>query len=293
MRNRNLIAVLVTGGLALAATNLTVRGAEDPLQTSAKPQSSHETYSSKDAAKEAQLAAVTAAGSNMKASSIIGMQVRNDSGERLGKVQDIIVNLESHSAPFAIVEFGGTLGIGATHVAVPLSDFKWSSDPKQLLLMATKDEFQSASSAPTDGWMVVSGEEWTRSVDKFYGQPSTTDKPRYERQETTGIIQGREPVRTPTEAKSANELLNPTPGTVPEEKNLARPTDDDLTAKVNGLVRQDVGQDADNIQVSIQNGVVTLKGKVASATQKQALETKIKALPGVTRIEDNLETSKD
>jgi hypothetical protein len=292
MRNRNLIAVLVTGGLALAAANLTVQGAEDPLQTPATPEPSHETHASK----EALLAAVPAAGSNLKASSIIGLQVRNDSGDRLGKVQDIIVNLESHSAPFAIVEFGGTLGIGATHVAVPLTDLKWSSDPKQLLLMATKDEFQSASSAPTGGWMVVSGEEWTRSVDKFYGQPSTTDRSRYERQETTGIIQGREPVRNPTEAKteakSANELLNPTPGAVPEEKNLAKPTDDDLTATVNGLVRQDVGQDADNIQVSIQNGVVTLKGK-ASAAQKEALQTKIKALPGVTRIEDNLETSKD
>jgi hypothetical protein len=294
MRNRNLITVLVTGGLALAAANLTARGgAEDPLQTPATLQPSLESHASKEASKEALLAAVPAAGSNLKASSIIGLQVRNDSGDRLGKVQDIIVNLESHSAPFAIVEFGGTLGIGATHVAVPLTDLKWSSDPKQLLLMATKDEFQSASSAPTGAWMMVSGEEWTRSVDKFYGQPSTTDRSRYERQETTGIIQGREPVRNPTEAKSANELLNPTPGTVPEEKNLAKPTDDDLTAKVNGLVREDVGQDADNIQVSIENGVVTLKGKVSSAAQKQALETKIKALPGVTRIEDNLETSKD
>jgi hypothetical protein len=297
MRNRNLITVLVTGGLALAAANLTARGADDPLQTPATPQPSKETHTSKDAYKDAQFAATLAAGSNLKATSIIGLQVRNDSGDRLGKVQDIIVNLESHSAPFAIVEFGGTLGIGATHVAVPLTDLKWSSDPKQLVLAATKDEFQSASSAPTGGWMVVSGEEWTRSVDKFYGQPSTTDKSRYERQETTGIIQGREPVRNPTEpkteAKSANELLNPTPGAVPEEKNiLTKPTDEDLMTKVNSLVRGDVGQDADNIQVTVNDGVVTLKGK-ATASQKQALQRNIKALPGVTRIEDNLETSKD
>jgi hypothetical protein len=295
MRNRNLItAALVTGGLALAAASLTARGAEDPLQTPSKPQPSHETHVSK----EAQLAAAPAAGSNLKASSIIGLRVSNDSGERLGTVQDIIVNLESHSAPFAIVEFGGTLGLGATHVAVPLTDLKWSSDPKQLLLTATKDEFQSANPAPTGGWMAVSGEEWTRSVDKFYGQPSTIDKSRYERQEATGIMEGREPVRNPTEAKteakSAAELLNPTPGTVPEEKNLvAKPTDDELMTKVNGMVREDVGQDADDIQVTIKDGIVTLKGKVPSAAQKQALESRIKALPGVTRIEDNLETSKD
>jgi osmotically-inducible protein OsmY len=62
--------------------------------------------------------------------------------------------------------------------------------------------------------------------------------------------------------------------------------------KVNSLVRGDVGQDADNIQVTVNDGVVTLKGK-ATASQKQALQRNIKALPGVTRIEDNLETSKD
>jgi osmotically-inducible protein OsmY len=121
------------------------------------------------------------------------------------------------------------------------------------------------------------------------------DKSRYERQEATGVTQGREPVRNPKppEAKGAAELLNPTPGTAPEEKNLVtKPTDEDLTATVNGLVREDVGQDADNIQVSIKDGVVTLKGKVTNASQKQALESRIKALPGVTRIGDNLERRK-
>jgi hypothetical protein len=146
--------------------------------------------------------------------------------------------------------------------------------------------------------MVVSGEDWTKHVDKYYGQPSSVDKSRFERQESTEVIGGRQPVRNPTEAhpteaKSANELLNPTPGTVPEEKNIVtKPTDEDLTTKVTSLVRGDVGQDADNIQVTVKDGVVTLKGK-ATASQKQALERNIKALPGVTRIEDNLETSKE
>jgi sporulation protein YlmC with PRC-barrel domain len=279
----------MTGGLALAAMNLTAQRAEEALPKPDQPQLSHETQ----IPKADQTTAAFAAGGNLKASSLIGMHVRNDSGDRLGKLQDIIVNLESHSAPFAIVESGGALGIGGTRIAVPLSDFKWSSEPKQLLLTTTKEEFQSASSAPTGGWMVVSGEDWAKNVDKYYGQPSSVDKSRFERQESTGVIGGRQPVRNPTEAKSANELLNPTPGSVPEEKNIVtKPTDEDLMTKVNSLVRGDVGQDADNIQVTVNDGVVTLKGK-ATASQKQALQRNIKALPGVTRIEDNLETSKD
>ena len=292
MRNRNLITLLLTGSLALTAANLTAQRAEEAVPTPGQPPLSDKTPSYTD--KEAQQPAVAPdAGANLKASSIIGLPVRNESGERLGKLQDIIVNFESHSAPFAIVEFGGTLGIGATRIAVPMSELKWSSEPKQVLLTATKDEFQSANPAPTGGWMVVSGEDWTKHVDKYYGQPSSVDKSRFERHESTEVIGGRQPVRNPTEAKSANELLNPTPGTVPEEKNIVtKPTDEDLMTKVNSLVRGDVGQDADNIQVTVNDGVVTLKGK-ATASQKQALQRNIKALPGVTRIEDNLETSKD
>jgi sporulation protein YlmC with PRC-barrel domain len=293
MRNRNLITLLLTGSVALSAANMMAQRAEEAVPTPAQPPSSDKTPSYKD--KEAQPAAmVPDTGANLKASTIIGQPVRNDAGERLGKLTDIIVNLGSHSAPFAIVESGGKLGLGATRIAVPLSEFKWSSESKQLLLSATKDEFQSANPAPTGGWMVVSGEDWTKHVDKYYGQPSSVDKSRFERQESTEVIGGRQPVRNPTEAKSANELLNPTPGTVPEEKNIivTKPTDEDLMTKVNSLVRGDVGQDADNIQVTVNDGVVTLKGK-ATASQKQALQRNIKALPGVTRIEDNLETSKD
>lgn len=296
MRNRNLITALVTGGLALTAANLTAQRAEEAVPKPDQPQYTHETQKPK----EVQSDNAFTSGENLKASSIIGMHVRNDAGDRLGKVQDIIVNLQSRSAPYAIVEYGGALGIGATRIAVPLSDLRWSSDTKHLFMTATKEEFQSANVAPTGGWMVVSGEDWAKNVDKFYGQPAALDKSRFERQEATDIMKGREPVRNPTEvntapteAKSAEQLLNPTPGTVPEQKDLTKPTDEELVTKVNSLVRTDVGQDADNIQVSISGGVVTLKGKVPSAAQKKALENSIKALPGVTRIENNLETSKD
>jgi sporulation protein YlmC with PRC-barrel domain len=307
MRNRNLITALVTGGLALTAANLTAQRAEETLPKPDQPQYTHETQKPK----EAQSDIAFAAGGNLKASSIIGMPVRNDTGDRLGKVNDIIVNLESHSAPFAIVEYGGALGIGSTRIAVPLSDLRWTSDSRHLFMTATKDDFQSANVSPTGGWMAVSGEDWAKNVDKFYGQPAALDKSRFERQEATDVLRGREPVRNPTDittpptdvntppkdvttpkdAKSADELLNRTP--VPEQQNLTKPTDEDLTTKVTGLLRSDVGQDADNIQVSISEGVVTLNGKVPTAAQKQALENRIKALPGVTRIENNLETSKN
>ena len=283
MRNRKFIYALVAGGLALSTTNLTAQGTEEPLP--AKSQSQVTTTQEGQLSKEGSLMGASY-GTCLKASSLIGMAVRDQSDERLGKVNDLVVNLSSQAAPFAIIEYGGALGIGVTRVAVPLTELKWSSEPKQLTFAGTKEQFQSASVAPTGGWTAVAGEDWAKNIDRFYGQP-VTYRSRFERQESTGMEEGREPVRTPADhSKGATRLLNQPPG-VPAITNTLS-TDDYVTEKVNGVVRQNMGDRAENIQITIKNGRVTLKGKAASQEQKQTIENQIKAVPGVDQVDNRL-----
>ena len=283
MRNREFICALVAGGLALTTTNLTAQGTEEPLL--AKSQSQATTTQQGQPSKEGNLAGASYA-TYLKASSLIGMAVRDQSGERLGKVNDLVVNLSSQAAPFAIIEYGGALGIGVTRVAVPLTELKWSSEPKQLTFAGTKEQFQSASVAPTGGWTAVAGEDWAKNIDRFYGQP-VTEQSRFERQEATGMEEGREPVRTPAEhSKGATHLLNQ-PAATPGTANTLS-TDEYVTEKVNSVVRQNTGDRAENIQVTIKNGRVTLKGKAASQEQKQTIENQIKAVPGVDQVDNRL-----
>jgi hypothetical protein len=283
MRNRKFIYALVAGGLALSTTNLRAQGTEEPLPV--KSQSQATTTQEGQLSKEGSLMGASY-GTCLKASSLIGMAVRDQSDERLGKVNDLVVNLSSQAAPFAIIEYGGALGIGVTRVAVPLTELKWSSEPKQLTFAGTKEQFQSASVAPTGGWTAVAGEDWAKNIDRFYGQP-VTYRSRFERQESTGMEEGREPVRTPADhSKGATRLLNQPPG-VPAITNTLS-TDDYVTEKVNGVVRQNMGDRAENIQITIKNGRVTLKGKAASQEQKQTIENQIKAVPGVDQVDNRL-----
>ena len=216
MRNRNLITALVAGGLALATTNLTAQGTEETLPAKGAPQLGQQNQTSKATAP----AGAFNGASDLKASSIIGLAVRNESGERLGKAEDLIVSMASHSVPFAIVEYGGALGIGVTRIAVPLSDLKLASEPRELILTATREQFQSASAVPTGGWAAVAGEDWLKNVDRFYGQPSMTDESRYERQAATGLAEGREPVRNAVEQKGAIGLQDQPAATSPVATNL-------------------------------------------------------------------------
>jgi hypothetical protein len=280
-----MITALAAGALALATTNLRAQSTEEAIPGKNSPQSG----SLGQATKATERAGAPAESSDLKASSVIGLLVRNDTGVRLGKVEDLIVSMSSHTVPFAIIEYGGTLGIGQTRVAVPLTDLKWSNEPRQLILKASKEEFESATMTPTGGWVAVAGEDWLRNVDRYYGQPSLIGHSRYERQEAAGTTEGRETVRDPMERKGAADLLSPQLDAIPEGTNMVAPIPGDYVMdKVNSVVHQGLGAHAGDIQVTITNGVVTLRGKVASEAQKQELENQIKALPGVDQVDNRL-----
>jgi sporulation protein YlmC with PRC-barrel domain len=58
----------------------------------------------------------------IRASKLIGARVKNDQGERVGKIDDIIVSPDG-KVTMAVLEVGGFLGIGEHRVAIPVDQF--------------------------------------------------------------------------------------------------------------------------------------------------------------------------
>jgi hypothetical protein len=73
---------------------------------------------------------------------ILGKDVYNDAGEKIGDINDLIV-APSRAISYAIVGVGGFLGMGEHNVAVPVSKFKQQMD-KIVLPGATKDALKAA-----------------------------------------------------------------------------------------------------------------------------------------------------
>ena len=73
---------------------------------------------------------------------ILGKDVYNDAGEKIGDINDLIV-APSRAVSYAIVGVGGFLGMGEHNVAVPVSKFKQQMD-KIVLPGATKDALKAA-----------------------------------------------------------------------------------------------------------------------------------------------------
>lgn len=73
-----------------------------------------------------------------RASKLVGATVVNNNDERIGMIDDLVVNPEDRVA-YAIVSVGGFLGIGSKLVAVPFQSFQMVKDDRLMLPGATKE----------------------------------------------------------------------------------------------------------------------------------------------------------
>lgn len=72
---------------------------------------------------------------------ILGETLANDKGDKIGKVEDVIVGPDG-KLTFAIVDVGGFLGMGEHRVAVPVSTVK-EGDRKAIIAGATKESLKA------------------------------------------------------------------------------------------------------------------------------------------------------
>lgn len=78
-----------------------------------------------------------------RASKLINASVSNDKNEKIGTLDDIIIDAAQKNALFAVLQVGGFLGLGGRLVAVPYESIQISEDGKKVVLPgATKDELK-------------------------------------------------------------------------------------------------------------------------------------------------------
>jgi hypothetical protein len=79
-----------------------------------------------------------------RASKMIGATVTNDKNEKIGTLDDIIV--DQKNVMFAVLQVGGFLGMGGHLIAVPYADLKIDETGKKIVLPgASKDELKKLS----------------------------------------------------------------------------------------------------------------------------------------------------
>jgi hypothetical protein len=108
-----------------------------------------------------------------RASELIGMEVKDAAGKDAGKIEDLLVDARGDIA-YAVVSFGGLLGVGDKLYAVPWDAVMMDREQKVVHLNVNKSVLERAPSFSKDRWPETSDREWGRGVRSSWSDASIT-----------------------------------------------------------------------------------------------------------------------
>ncbi len=80
----------------------------------------------------------------IQASRVIGTDVYNSAGESIGTIEDIMLEKTSNGIMFAVIGFGGFLGIGEKYHAIPWSVLDYDVDRGGYVVPFTREQLEAA-----------------------------------------------------------------------------------------------------------------------------------------------------
>ena len=109
--------------------------------------------------------------SAIRAKKVIGTTVKDPSGTSIGKVEDIVLDKLSNNIMFAIVGFGGFLGMGEKFHPLPWSTLDYDEEEGGYVVSLTKEQLQSAPAYSMEELTQGDGTQFREQVYDFYNAP--------------------------------------------------------------------------------------------------------------------------
>jgi sporulation protein YlmC with PRC-barrel domain len=106
----------------------------------------------------------------LSARSLTGNRVRNPGGEDLGKIEELMIDLPSGRLAYAVISFGGFLGIGDKLFAVPWQALTWNETGQEFIMHVDRRELEQAPGFNPNRWPDMADPSWSSRVDEFYSR---------------------------------------------------------------------------------------------------------------------------
>lgn len=105
----------------------------------------------------------------LSAGTLEGDKVRNSAGEDLGKIDEIMIDIPSGRVAYAVLSFGGVLGVGNKLFAIPWSILNVDEDNKCFVLEVGQRTLETAPGFDKDNWPDMADISWGSQIFKHYG----------------------------------------------------------------------------------------------------------------------------
>jgi sporulation protein YlmC with PRC-barrel domain len=111
------------------------------------------------------------------ADKVEGTYIYNPAGESLGSVEDVMIDKVSGKIAYAVVGFGGFLGIGDRHYPLPWEKLKYDTNMGGYVVDLDKRTLEGAPSYATDETVGWEDPAWGKRVYDYYGARPYWDMP--------------------------------------------------------------------------------------------------------------------
>jgi sporulation protein YlmC with PRC-barrel domain len=209
-----------------------------------------------------------------KASKLIGTPVKNIQDEKLGKVENLILDLSAGRIVAVIISSGGFIGIGDELSAVPPTALRYNSEHTNLELDASKEMLASSPHFKANEWPDMSQPGYAGGVYRAYKvEPYFTTDTTPNADNTKRNIRDRDS-KTLTPLDQGNSKSDVT-----------------MTAEIRKeiITHKEISTNAKNVKIITQNGQVTLRGPVQTSEEKQVIGEIANRIAQVGNVDNQLE----
>ena len=105
----------------------------------------------------------------MGADTLLGNDVYNLKDEDLGDIKEIMLDMRTGRVSYAVLSFGGFLGMGEKLFAVPWSALTLDTVNKRFTLDADKERLETAPGFDANSWPNMADTTWEKTIHDYYG----------------------------------------------------------------------------------------------------------------------------
>jgi sporulation protein YlmC with PRC-barrel domain len=112
----------------------------------------------------------------LRSKTLFDYRVKSPQGEDLGKIEEVMLDMEMGRVAYAVLSFGGFLGLGNKWVPVPWDAVALQPDEKVLLLKIEKEKLQKAPNFEPATLPNLANRQWGAVIHTYYGYPPYWEK---------------------------------------------------------------------------------------------------------------------
>jgi sporulation protein YlmC with PRC-barrel domain len=122
----------------------------------------------------------------MSAGTLAGDRVRNRAGDDLGTVEEIMLDVSTGRVAYAVLSFGGFLGIGDKLFAIPWEALELNEAEHEFILDVERQQLENAPGFDKNNWPDMADTTWGSMIHSHYGRTPYWEQSGFSRSRAAG-----------------------------------------------------------------------------------------------------------